>query len=342
MVRFGLEFVPRELFWKTTYYAIQADKGLFDNIWITDHFTNRNVYVTLTMILVYTDRITVGTGVTNPYLSHPLVTAGAICSLNEIGPGRVVCGIGVGDRTTLEQAGIPMQKPLAAIRESVYIIREMTSGRSIKNFAGQVYKVPGAKLSFKVGKPVPIYIGAQGPKMLELAAEIGDGVLINASHPKDIETAMKHIKDGVSKANKPLESVDVAAYTSFSVDENPKKALKAAIPVVAFIVAGCPDPVLEKHDIKPELGAKIRESLVKGNLGEAFSQVTSEMVDSFAVAGTPNECIEKIATIIKTGATQIVAGSPIGPNIRRSINILTTQIIPHFKEVEKPQALQKI
>ena len=113
MVKFGLEFVPMDLFWKTTYYAIQAEKGNFDNLWITDHFTNRNVYASLTMILVYTEKIIVGTGVTNPYVISPLATAGALASLNEIAPNRVICGIGVGDRTTLEQAGIPSSKPLA-------------------------------------------------------------------------------------------------------------------------------------------------------------------------------------------------------------------------------------
>jgi 5,10-methylenetetrahydromethanopterin reductase len=333
MVKFGLEFVPRDLFWKTTYYAIQAEKGLFDYLWITDHFTNRNVYVALSMILAYTDRIIVGTGVTNPYLVNPVVTAGAIASLNEIAPSRVVCGIGVGDRTTLEQAGVQAVKPLLAVKESVQIIRAMTTGGELTNFQGEIFKVPGARLSFRVRNPIPIYVGAQGRKMLNLAAEIGDGVLINASHPKDLREAIEHIKDGISKVGKPLDTLDIAAYSSFSVHEEAKKAFKAAVPVVAFIVAGSPDAVLEKHEIDRETGAKIRNFLIKGSLGEAFALVTPEMVDAFAVSGTPEECIEKISTIVKLGVTQFVAGSPIGSNVRKSISILTAKIIPHFKEM---------
>ena len=329
-VKFGLEFVPREPFWKTVYHAIQADKGPFDYLWVADHYTNRNVYVTLSTILIHTDRIIVGTGVTNPYLVNPLITAGAIASLNEIAPGRVVCGIGAGDRTTLEQAGIPQVKPLAAVKESVHLIRLMIKEGGVTDFRGEIFRVPGAKFGLG-GNPVPIYIGAQGPKMLKLAAEIGDGVLINSSHPRDLEEAVRYIEEGTSKANRPLNDLDIAAYASFSVDEKPEKAFKAAVPAVAFIMARYPDTVLEKHGIKPERGAKLRENLIKGNFGEAFAQVTPDMVDSFAVWGNPDVCTEKISTILKTGITQFVAGPPIGPNIRRSIDILATKIIPNFR-----------
>ena len=131
LVKFGIEFVPRDLFWKTTYYAIQAEKQGFDYLWITDHFNNRNVYVSLAIVSAYTDRIKFGPGVTNPYLVHPVETAQAVASLNEVAPGRVVCGLGVGDKTTLNMVNVAQLKPLAAIRESVQIIRDLTSGRSV-------------------------------------------------------------------------------------------------------------------------------------------------------------------------------------------------------------------
>lgn len=67
MAEFGIEFVPRDLYWKTTYYAIQAEKAGFTYLWITDHFNNRNVYVALSIISAYTDKIKFGPGVTNPY-----------------------------------------------------------------------------------------------------------------------------------------------------------------------------------------------------------------------------------------------------------------------------------
>jgi len=331
MVEFGIEFVPRDLYWKTTYYAIQAEKTGFDCIWITDHFNNRNVYVSLAIISTYTDKIKFGPGVTNPYLVHPVVTAQAVSTLNEIAPGRVVCGLGVGDRTTLAMVNVRSSKPLTTIREAVEVIRGTVSGKKFK-MEGEIFKVSGAKLNFKVRSPIPIFIGAQGPKMLALAAEIGDGVLINASHPKDVENAMTFVEKGAEKAGKNLGDLEISAYTSFSVARSLEKAIKAAVPVVAYIVAGSPEIVLERHDISVEAASKIREAIVHGKWKEAFSLVDNQMIDAFAICGTPEKCVEKISQLSKIGVTQVVAGSPIGPNMRKSINMIATEIFPHFKE----------
>jgi len=331
MVEFGIEFVPRDFYWKTTFYAIQAENIGFDYLWITDHFNNRNVYVSLAMVSAYTERIKFGPGVTNPYLVHPVVTAQAAATLNEVAPGRVVCGLGVGDRTTLQMVNIEQTRPLATIRESVRIIREIASGRTLE-MQGEIFKVSGTKLNFKVANPIPVFIGAQGPKMLALAAEIGDGVLINASHPGDVENAVKFVGEGAERAGKKLEDLSVSAYTSFSIASDYEKALKAVNPVVAYIVAGAPEMILEKHGISVELASKIRDAIVHAQWKEAFSHVDSGMVEAFSICGTPETCIEKIDKLVKVGVNQIVAGSPIGPNMRKSINMIATDVFPHFRE----------
>jgi 5,10-methylenetetrahydromethanopterin reductase len=106
------------------------------------------------------------------------------------------------------------------------------------------------------------------------------------------------------------------------------------VPVVAFIVAGCPEIILERHGIPIELANKIREAIVHGKWKEAFSNVDKSMVEAFSVCGTPNLCIEKFGALMKAGANQIVAGSPIGPNMRKSINMIATEVFPHFKSKE--------
>ncbi len=282
-MRFGIEFVPMDLYWRTVFYTIQAEKLGYDHVWITDHFNNRNVYVTLTLIANYTERIKLGPGVTNPYLVHPVMTAQAVASLNEIAPGRVVCGIGAGDRTTLEMVGLEMKTPLRAVREAVEIIRRMVA-REKGGYEGRVFRTRGgARFNFKVPQPIPIYIGAQGPKMLRLAGALGDGVLINASHPDDIAEAMKHVREGVERAGRSLSDIDVAAYTSLSVAEKEKKARKAAIPVVAFIVAGSPPQILERHGIPVEAAKEIKRALAERRWADAFGAVTDAMIEAFSI-----------------------------------------------------------
>jgi 5,10-methylenetetrahydromethanopterin reductase len=331
MVRFGIEFVPREPYWKIIYYTIQAERGGFNNLWITDHFNNRNVYVTLSTAAIYTRSITIGSGVTNPYMVNPVFTAQAIATLNELAPGRVVLGIGAGDKTTLESVGMEMQRPMAAVQEAVEIFRKITSGENVI-YKGEVFKTAGAKFLFKPVGKIPVYVGAQGPKMLELAGKIGDGVLINACHPKDVEYAVGCVKEGVKAAGKEFDEVDVAAYTSFSVHEDIKKADKAAVPVVAFIVAGSPSQLLERHGIDVKKAEEIKEALKANDWGRAFGGVTPEMISTFSVCGTPDMCIDRIAELLKSGISQFVVGSPIGANVRKAIDLVSEKIIPHFQK----------
>lgn len=330
MVKFGIEFVPREPYWKIVYYAVQAELGGFSNLWVTDHFYNRNVYVTLTAAAIYTNKITFGPGVTNPYMVNPVFTAQAVATLNELAPGRVVLGIGAGDKTTLESVGMEMQKPLMAVQEAVDIFRKITSGENVV-YQGEVFKTAGAKFSFKPRGGIPVYIGAQGPKMLELAGKIGDGVLINASHPKDVEYAVNCVKEGIRQVGKKFDEVDVAVYPSFSVHEDVKKAVKAAVPIVASIVAGSPSQVLERHGIDVKKAEEIRGALKANDWGRAFGAVTPEMIEVFSVCGTPDMCIERIALLLKCGISQFVVGSPIGLNVREAISLVCDRIIPYFR-----------
>ncbi|MFA5366039.1 MAG: 5,10-methylenetetrahydromethanopterin reductase [Candidatus Bathyarchaeia archaeon] len=331
MVKFGIEFVPREAYWKTVYYAIQSEKRGFDNLWITDHYNNRNVYVTLATTALYTKKIIFGPGVTNPYMVNPVMTAQSMASLDEMAPGRVVLGMGAGDITTLATTGVEAKKQLSAVVDAIAIFKKMLTGKSVK-YEGNVFSVNGTKFNFKPRGQIPVYIGAQGPKMLASAGEIGDGVLINASHPKDIDYAVSQIKKGVEATpGKSMADVDVTAYTSFACDKKVDKAMGAASPVVAFIVAGSPDVVLERHGLEMEKVNTIRNALAKGNFGTAFGSVTPSMIEAFAIAGTPDQCNEKIARLLKAGITQFVVGSPIGPNVRKSIDLISESVIPQFQ-----------
>jgi len=139
------------------------------------------------------------------------------------------------------------------------------------------------------------------------------------------------VRNGISQANKKLDEVDIATYTSFSVHEDLKKATKAAVPVVSFIVAGSPSQVLERHGIDLKKAEEIREALKANDWGKAFGAITPEMIEAFSVCGTPNTCIERISQLLRSGISQFVVGSPIGPNVREAITLIRDKIISSFK-----------
>ncbi len=323
---FGIEFVPSDPVLKIASYAKLAEDQGFSNVWITDHFNNRDVYTTLAVLAMNTNTIKLGTGVTNPYTRNAAIAASSIGSINEISGGRAILGIGPGDKATFDSMGISWDKPLTTTKETIEALRGYFAGEKV-SMDGEMVKVGGAKMAFKTGN-IPIYMGAQGPKMLELAGEVADGVLINASHPKDFEVAMEKISAGAKKAGRSMDDIDVGAYTCFSIDKDSEKAQKAAQVVVAFIVAGSPDMVLERHGINPEDKQKIGEAISKGDFGALMGGLVSDaMMNAFSICGTPEECKQRIDDLRKIGVTQIVVGSPIGPNKEKAIKLIGKDII---------------
>ena len=311
-MKFGIEFVPQiPLDELVRLVKIAEDVG-FEYAWITDHYNNKNVYETLALIAANTETIKMGPGVTNPYVRSPAISASAIATIDEISNGRATFGIGPGDKATFEALGIAWEKPVSTIKAAIADINTLLAGEKTEGGA----QLGGAK---KVQDAIPIYMGAQGPKMLETAGEIADGVLINASNPKDYEAAMPMIKKGIGDQAKDF---DVAAYTATSIGEDSEAAKNAAKIVVAFIAAGSPPPVIERHGLPEGFNTQMGEFLAQGNFGGAIGAVTDEALDAFSVCGTPDEFIPKIEALADMGVTQYVAGSPVGKNVEESIKLL--------------------
>lgn len=313
-MKFGIEFVPQQPLDEIIELVKLAENVGFDNVWITDHYNNKNVYASLALIAKETSTIKLGPGVTNPYLRSPAISASAIATIDEISEGRATFGIGPGDKATFESLGVEWSKPLSTIKSAIAEIRTLTTGGKTEKGA----KLGGVKA---VQDSIPIYMGAQGPKMLETAGEIADGVLINASNPKDYEAAMPKIKEGIEKAGGDKE-FDLGAYTSTSIGADSEAAKNAAKIVVAFIASGAPDLVIERHGLPEGYNKKLGDLLGKGDFGGAIGAVTDEALDAFCVAGTPEEFVPKIEALSDMGVTQYVAGSPVGKDVEESIKLL--------------------
>ncbi|WNY22911.1 F420-dependent glucose-6-phosphate dehydrogenase [Methanimicrococcus hongohii] len=330
-MKFGIELVPNEPVFKIAAYTKAAEDQGFEYVWITDHYNNREVYSTISVLALATNKIKIGAGVTNPYTRSPVITATSIASVNEIAGGRTVLGIGPGDKMTFEALGLLGEKPLTAVRESAVVVRELLTGKKV-SYDGEIVKLKNAKIDFAdpkktgVDMNIPIYIGAQGPKMLETAGAVGDGILINGSHPDDFKAAAVQIKKGAEGSGRNIKDIDVAAYTCFSVDEDAEKAYAAAKPVVAFIIAGAADVLLERHSISKELKTEIADAIGRGDFKGLNTIITDDAADRFAVVGDYDACLKKAKELEKAGVTQLVAGSPLGPNKEKSIKLIGKMI----------------
>lgn len=310
-------------------YCKLAESKDIDFAWITNHYNNRHCYPTLAAIAMNTTTLKMGPGIMNSFTDTPAAMASFFCTLNEISDGRAVLGIGPGDLSTLPKLAISPAKPVARLGEAVKQIRKLCAGEEVKKSGMEFFDYDGAKLTGvnlpDKKKGVPIYIGAQGPKVLELAGTVGDGALINASNPKDFQIAIPIIKAACDKVGK--KGFDVGAYTAMSIDMNEKKARNAAKIVAAFIAAGSPPDIINRHGLDTGNVAKIKDALAKFDFKSVGELVSDKEIDAFTIAGTPDMVKQKCEDLTKAGVTQIIFGSPLGPDMVNSIRLLGKYVV---------------
>ena len=322
----GVEFVPYLRLETMAALAKQVEQSGFGQIWVCDHYHNRYVHSVLAQLALETRRIKLGPGVTNPYLTHPAVTAAAVATLNEFSGGRALLGISAGDPLFLATVGVEQERPVTTVREAVHIIRGLLTGERV-DFEGRCFSCKGARIRFKPVSEIPIYVGGRKRRMLELAGEVADGALINASHVEDIRECIGFIKEGLRLGGREPKGFDFVAYLAVSIDRDIEKARRAARGVVAFIASSAPPESLAYHNIPIEEVETVRRFLRNGEVTKAREAVSDRMIDEFSICGPPGELVSRVKELKKIGITRVVIGSPIGPEPAKAVQSITKVLL---------------
>ena len=333
MIKFGFLTVARWPLEETVNHYMLAEKIGFDYVWVADYASCRGLYPILTMTALKTQKIKFGPCVTNPFTRHPAITATSIATLNEFSGGRVVLGIGAGDETFLRSLGIARKVPVTSVREAVAVIRKIISGEKV-TYIGKVFKISDFSLFYKPKHIVPIYIGARGKRMLRLAGEIGDGVLLDLSHPLEVKIALDEVREGAKGVGRKIEDLDTATCAVFSVGSDPDKAKNSVRWIVALIASTVPLNILERHNIDIESIRVLRDALQKGDIEKAAKVTTEEMLETFSISGNADYCIEALEKLKKIGLTQIVLANVDfrSQQVKEQLEVIGKDILPHFRE----------
>jgi 5,10-methylenetetrahydromethanopterin reductase len=219
--------------------AERAEAAGFDAVLASCHYFNRDPFFALARIADATEALLLGPGVVNPYDAHPVGLASRAATLQEESGGRAVFGIGAGDASTLRALGIDRERPLRRVLESLGIARELWAGEAVER--NGVVSVQGARLNYEV-EPLPVYVGAQGPDMLRMAAKYADGTLYNAAHPRDVSWASERIEEGLAERPEDRGDFEFVVQASASVAPDESAARETARQAAAVIAAGAPGP----------------------------------------------------------------------------------------------------
>jgi 5,10-methylenetetrahydromethanopterin reductase len=294
--------------------SVAAENAGFSHVAVAESFY-RDGFVLASAIASKTNRVKFGTSVMPIYTRTPFQLAMGAATLDEISHGRVgFLGLGVGYRNRTERYfGIKQSNRLERMREYVEIIRKLLSGEDATHH-GKIFgfeKFP--KLS-SGPLNIPIYFGSSAPKMLELAGEIADGVILNSiSTLEYMEFARERISDGAKSVGKDLSQIEVGHSVIYAVAEDNQQATRAAKEDVLFYLSYPElDPVLEKSAFKKE-ALKMRELYFKGDKEAALSLISREMLDVFAVYGTPSECRDGLRRFVRRGITMPIIRVSLTP-----------------------------
>ncbi len=314
----GIELTPEEPVATLRDRGVAAERAGFDTVFTSCHYNNRDPFVLLGQLAESTETIRLGPGVINPLEIHPVRLASSMATLSEASDGRAVFGIGPGDRSTLANLGLADERGLRPVLETLTTARKLWNGERV-NHNGS-FTADNAGLNYEASSP-PVYVGGEGPHMCRMAAKHADGLLFNGAHPDDLRWAQKQVEIGRKERPATHSPFDFAAYVPVSIARDAERAATAVRPPVAFITAGAPAPVLERHDLNQSTAEAIGTAIERGAFSEAFELVTPAMIEAFAVAGTPPVVREQLDTLTDI-TDSIVIAAPLGPDPDEAVELL--------------------
>jgi 5,10-methylenetetrahydromethanopterin reductase len=315
-------------------HARLAEELGFSSFWVPEDPFWRGAFTVASAIATATSRIKVGLGVVNPYTRHPTLIAMELAALEELSRGRSILGVGAGLKDWIEgRLGIPYTRSTSAMREAVQIVRRMFRGDEV-TLDGRVFRIGGTRMSFKPPRAeVPVHLGVMGPRNLELAGEIADGVLLSVTtSPAYLKFAMEHIRRGLKRAGRDEHGFTVGAYLIASISEDERAARDAVKPLLAMLIslmAPQPEvPILKTAGLDADTIRSFGASLARGE--PPVKMVTDWMIDTFTIAGSPAHCRERLKALIDAGINAPVFFEVPGIPPEQTLRDVHRHLLPYF------------
>lgn len=309
MPAFGIAIFPEHEPRRFAELCRRADALAFEQLWIPDERFFRDLGVQLTLAAANTERVRIGSAVTDPFIRHPALTATLFASVDEVARGRLIAGIGAGV-SGFKQLGVKQERPQLAIREGVALMRTLWRGGNV-DFDGKTTSFHGVGLDFTpMRSEIPVWIAGRGPAVLELAGEVAQGVMVGAlaSEP-GLRYANAHIDKGLAKGGRDASAITRAVWLHTAISDDGEAARDA----VRTIVAGA---LVSSLGVLRDIGLPLSDELVGSLEGITYGMNNPEMqrvaktlgddvLVHLSVAGTPAEVRRRVQELGRMGIQHI-------------------------------------
>jgi 5,10-methylenetetrahydromethanopterin reductase len=307
-------------------YVQYAEDAGFEAVWQAESRLVRDAVVPMAAFAATTKKIKVGSGVINNWTRNVSLIASTFLTLDDLAPDRILLGIGAWWDPLAKNVGINRTKPLLAMRECINVTRDLLAMKNV-TYHGEFVNVSGIELDIVHGRReprnVPIYIGATGMKMMALAGEIADGVLLNyLVSPSYNNEAMAALEEGAKVAGRRVDAVDRPQLVVASVDRDRKKALDGARKLVTQYLGQQPH-IMKASGVSQDLLDEISQVLTwpatEEQIEQAMALVPDDVVQLITASGTPEEVRAKVREYVANGCTCPVL-YPLGDDVKLMID----------------------
>ena len=297
--------------------ARYAEAQGFTEIWQADTRLARDCVVLMSALLTETTTLRIGSGVLPIWSRNPAVIAATWSTMWELGgltpygESRVMLGLGAWWEPIAGRIGCDRRKPLKAMREHIEAIRALFTMEEV-TYDGEFVQLDRIRLDVAYGdtgpRDIPLYIGATGPKMLELSGEICDGVVLNYIVPTEyIRDSVDLVAQGAAKVDKSIKDVDRPELLVCSLSDNdPDEAMTTGKALVAYYL-GTEPHIMEASGADPDLITRVKEIVgwpaTEADYRKAADIIPDDLVRSVMAVGTTRECRDKVAQYIEAGVT---------------------------------------
>lgn len=283
-------------------WARRAEDLGYESIWIAET-GGPDPFVLAGAVAQVTRRVRIGLAVSPVYIRTPATIAAATGTVSQLAPGRFVLGLGSSSHAIVEGwHGQSYTKPLARVRETVTTVRGMLEGKKL-NFEGEALQTHGFRLMVPPAAPVPIYVGALRPAMLEVAGEVGDGVAVNLFPAAALPKMLEHVAAGARRAGKDPQALEVVCRHQVLVTDDKAGARDLFRTALAGYFA---TPVYNKYAAWygfEEEAAMVAKGFRTGDRALTRQGMSDRLVDALGIFGPLEECRERIAEYVAAGVT---------------------------------------
>jgi 5,10-methylenetetrahydromethanopterin reductase len=288
-----------------------ADRLGYHACYAADETWHKDLWLLFAAAADKTTNIRFGPSLSAITLREPTLIAQATATLDELTGGRAECVLGSGNFGLLAQYGVDWTttKPLSRLKEAHHVVRTMLDEGAI-TYDGQFFSYSGLfSFARPVQQRVPVKLGAmRGPKSFQAAGELTDGVHHALSYTKRAyEYMVDNVRIGAERAGRDAGSLDVGAWIVFATGPDSQAAKDAARAMVGLYASAMPVEQLERNDVDPAELTDIIAAVGEGRVDRAFELTSPELADRLSIAGTPQECADRIKSeIAVTGVNHLI------------------------------------